>query len=212
MTALPLTKGLDPADYAALGPELLVVDRVGIPGQHPARRWEYALALQAWTRWQAERAALLRGRWYTLDVGGAGSRFPQMLPAGVACEVVDPSLNCGIESALIAPGTQDAVFCISTLEHVPSPQPFVRAIHRALAPGGLLVLTFDYTDTEGPDTFHFHWMRQRIYTPSSRDKLYRKCREMGFTLFGGSDWAPHGNTVYDYTFHSLTLVKGDPRP
>lgn len=211
--SLPLTKSLDPADYDRLGPELAVVDRVGLPGQHEARRWEYALALHAWRQWTAQQAAvLLRSQWYTLDVGGAGSRFAQMLPPGVFCEVIDPTLNVGIESALIAAGTQDAVFSISTLEHVDAPVAFLRAIHRALAPGGLCVLTFDFTDCEGPDEFHFHWMRRRIYTPASREKLYRECRALGFRLYGGHDWRPHGNQVYDYTFSSLTFVKEAPTP
>lgn len=213
MDPLPLTKSCDPADFDRLVPELTVVDArfTAAATQHPMRRWEYALALHAWNRWPRPSPGPHAGTaWYALDVGGAGSPFSLMLPPTVRCEVVDPALNCGIESALIAPGTQDAVFCISTLEHVEVPLPVLRAIHRALAPGGLCVLTVDFTDTEGPDEFHFHWMRKRIYTPTSRAKLYRKCRELGFRLFGGHDWSPHGNFVFDYTFASLVLIKGEP--
>src|SRR5207253_10530278 len=76
---IAFTKTLDPEqDYPALAPELFVVDRIGIEGQHEHRRFEYALALRTLT---VHRTPL--SYYHVLDVGGAGSTFVRMVPVGL---------------------------------------------------------------------------------------------------------------------------------
>ena len=105
---------------------------------------------------------------------------------------------------------------ISVIEHIPDtakpghPTPltwFLDAAHRLLRPGGLLVLTTDYWDAIGPDTAHFHWMRDRIYNPESLQALERRCRRIGFVPYGGTDRTWHGPQLYDYAMASLVLTK-----
>lgn len=213
--ALPLTKACDPAvDFPRLEGVLGRVDQHegAASTQHPMRRWEYGLALYAWATWQRARTPLAAPDppYQVLDVGGGGSPFHWMLEQPhTVVEVIDPVINCGIESALIAPNSQDAVFCLSTLEHVEQPTTVLKAMVRALRPHGLLFLTFDYTDAEGPDEYQFAWMRRRIYTPATWQKLYKLGRELGLQRFGGCDWAPRGAQVFDYNFASLCMTKRD---
>jgi len=209
---IPLTKTCDPEDLLGLlAPQALLVDQVPLGGQHPMRRWEYALALEALTEHWA--TAMWNGQiqpaYGLLDVGGAGSPFSQIVDQipGLACEVIDPKLNMDIEA--FAPMSEaDAVVAISTIEHVRHPTPFLRAIHRALRPGGLLFLTMDCWNCEGPDTAHFHWMRERIYNKASwQDLAKHATMHLGFRRFGTADYTYHGDFVYDYSFCSLALVK-----
>jgi SAM-dependent methyltransferase len=210
---LALSKSLHPSDYALLDTELAFVDHLGVAGQATDhRRWEYAMALYVWTAWEGARED--RGCFgYTpvaIDVGGAGSPFAEVFRRwrpGVAIEVVDPSVNCAIEDW---PEDEplDAVFCVSTLEHIPEPKPFLRACVTRLRPGGLLFLTVDYWDCEGPDTAHFHWMRKRIYNRTSLEDVRSFLKTLRVQRFGGVDTRYHGNHVYGtYTFASLALRK-----
>lgn len=209
MMSLPLTKTLDPADYRLLGDEFARVMETGTAGQNDHRRWEYSMALRAiHLHRRAPRDPL--GRYALLDVGGAGSPFAaicQALPGEVRCTIIDPHVNVGIEEHQ-QPHAVDAVVSISVIEHVARPERFLRAIHRALAPGGLLFLTMDCWDQAGPDKAHFHWMRQRIYNRDSWQALYTDCVRLGFHRFGGADWDYHGSHLYgEYSFCSLCLVK-----
>lgn len=210
---LPLTKCLDPADYAYLLPELADVERVWPAGtdngQHEHRRWEYAMALHAYFTWQKGYAGE-RDTGVYLDVGGAGSPFADIL-GNVATRprLVDPRVNQKLEDTTdILPYSVDAIFCISTIEHVAAPRSLVRAAHRLLAPNGLLFLTADCWNASGQDTAHFHWMRERIYNPDTWLDLAKDAGIMGFRRFGGSDWAYKGDFVYNYSFISLALTKG----
>lgn len=228
ISALPLSKTCNPADLAILPVEMerrraprtppLAVEAAHFPpevlaGQHPMRQWEYALALHAVRCWlaepgepQGETAVSL------LDVGGAGSPFTQQLKAAypdtLAAAIIDPAVNGRIEDSPFADGAIDVVTCLSVLEHVPRPKPFLRACARHLRPGGLLVLTVDYWDCEGADTAHFHWMRERIYNRTSLTDVMTYAREaLGLRRYGGADWTYHGNHVHDYSFASLVLRK-----
>jgi SAM-dependent methyltransferase len=202
---IPLTKTLNPEkDYTTLAEECALVDAVGVEGQHTHRRFEYALALHALAAHRPADAA-----YHVLDVGGAGSPFSQIVDQlpWVACEVIDPKVNADIEGWPTATPV-DAVISISTIEHVRHPTPFLRAIHRALKPGGLLFLTMDCWNCEGPDTAHFHWMRERIYNKASWQDLAKHATlHLGFKRFGTADYTYHGNFVWDYSFCSLALVK-----
>jgi hypothetical protein len=226
----PLSKTLDPADFGELEGELKVIDAYdAAKGQHPMRRWEYAMAHRAVTEWRAWRAPTrfdppeedlpLIG-----DVGGAGSRFPFTLRTCSSCvwiidaavtppmdppdERLQPAKFTVEEFAAYASHNQfDVLTAISVLEHVQEISPFLRACHMLLKPGGLLFLTMDYWDKADPDTAHFHWMRERIYNPDSLRQLKIRLREIGFRSFGRSDGDYHGDTVYDYSFCSLAMVR-----
>lgn len=208
---LPLSKVMDlPADYEALAPELELVHRVGVEGQADQRRWEYAMALRAiqTKREISPSTAVCR----ILDVGGAGSPFALItaqLPGRTQCEIVDPRVNTPLE-AYVGEGPVEAICCISVLEHltIGATPPFLQHVYDHLRPYGLAFFTFDYKVVEGPDTYHFRWMRERIFTPSTRASLLEVCRAIGFRPFGG--YSVEGvaqDQVYDYNFASLALMK-----
>ena len=206
---LPLSKTLHPTDLLLLSEELAAVDAVGVAGQHAHRRWEYAMALYTLAAWKGSEAE--DQPHHVLDVGGAGSPFltiAQGVYPAACIEVVDPAVNHPIEASPIRDGSYDVVTCISTLEHVPLWNDFLRACVRHLRPGGLFFLTVDYWDCEGPDTAHFHWMRERIYNRSSLEDVRGFLKTLGVYRFGGVDTKYHGDQVYgSYTFASLALRK-----
>lgn len=212
---LPLSKTCNPADFGLLRDELAAVDAVGIAGQHPMRRWEYAMALYTMSAWAAAQIPVPRfHQELLLDVGGGGSPFTQILTHAYDEQflpaIIDPTLNHGIEASPLGDACAAIVTCISVLEHVEHPTSFLRACARHLRPGGLLFLTVDYWDCEGPDTAHFHWMRQRIYNRPALTDVLTLVRGFGLRRFGGTDWTYHGNQVFDYSFCSLALRKDGP--
>jgi len=212
---LPLSKTLDPVDSAQLGPELQAVDaRFHDEGeQHPLRRWEYALALHAVRAWSVDRQAHV-----CYDVGGAGSPWAGILgdEVGTNVRIIDPVYKpapCALEQAVQRhPPLADLVTCLSVLEHVEDLDRFLYHLACLVAPGGLLVITVDFTHDQGDlipqDVYHFHWMRQRIFNPYSlASTVAYPLLSRDFLHFGALDYADHGPQVYDYTFASLVLQK-----
>ncbi len=219
----PLTKTLDPADYLQLAEELAQIAQVGVAGQASDHRaWEYAMALRAIRRWLPDyQPAAPDPRDHPhpaltlVDVGGAGSPLCRIITQAyptILGEVRDPSLNTTVEFHVeqhpTAQASADLVTVISVLEHVKGWRPFLRACAALLAPGGLLVLTTDYWDAQGPDTAHFHWMRERIYNRETITDVQQLCREIGLDRFGLADWVYRGNHCYgEYSFLAMALVK-----
>lgn len=218
MTArLSLSKTLDLADLDQLVEELVIVDRhfnKEITKQHPLRRWEYAMALRALQTWRA----LGHVARVIYDVGGAGSPFTAMVQAVSGplslLRIVDPELPIVEGPATLAqelqrhPPLGSAVFCLSVLEHVEDLEEFCRHLGCLVAPSGLLFLTMDYCDGVGDppiDTYHFRWMRRRIFNEASLQRVRETFQ--GFTLLGDRDASYSGPLIYDYTFCSLALVK-----
>lgn len=209
--AIPLSKTLAPVDFDALVDELSIVDasfNYGRP-QHEMRRWEYAMALAAYQRWGEEAAD---GDPYCYDVGGAGSPFHYMIPSRI--QVIDPDAPIGMNLEAYVdehPRLASCVFCLSVLEHVDDLDRFLYHLSCLVAPGGLLFLTMDYCDqakADPPiDTYHFHWMRKRIFGLYSLTLVAERFLDWEFSLLGGEDRLYHGPQVYDYTFASLALVK-----
>lgn len=230
--SLPLSKICHIAgDAAALAQAYAVIDAspTVLEGQNPIRRWEYAMALRAilaWrliSPWPVESDPLRIG-----DVGGADSNFWQVLQvlargAG-SVVIIDPRLEGvppvglgyvpgtleQLAAVTATPGARfDILTCLSVIEHLPAGgiQGFLEAAYALLRPGGLFVLTTDFWGTEGPDTAHFHWMRERIYTPDTIRALVQLATSLGFQLLEPPDWTYHGNQVYDYSIASLVLVK-----
>lgn len=220
---LPLSKPADlTGDAAALAPFTAQVDAhpAALEGQHPIRRWEYAMALYAIQEWQrgVGKAGPL-----IADVGGAGSQFWQLLTAVTRERIVsiDPANVPTSAEAYTHPyvgtveeyavdnyhGQFDVLSCISVIEHVVDLRPFFRACHMLLKPGGLLFLTTDYWDADGPDVAHFHWMRHRIYNAERIRRLVCTLRELGFASLGKANWNYPGNQLYDYSVASLAVTR-----
>ncbi len=211
MTLLPLTKSFaGQVDLDALREPINWLRDGVLVDQHPARAWEYGMAVDALAKWNAE--ADVRYPALILDVGGTGSRFGRMLEdrmgPGWDVELVDPKETGRLEDRQdgAAPPAQ-VILAISTIEHVPDQEAFLLAIAANLVPGGLAFLTMDGKGDEGPDVQHFHWMRERIYTPGLWIMLAASAAAKGLILWGGVDWAYHSDQLYDYSFFSLCLRK-----
>jgi SAM-dependent methyltransferase len=138
---------------------------------HPYRLWEYASLFKA-------LGEELRARRF-LDVGGAASPLPFLLAEhgaqGLALELQPllvalsnhVSARRGLDlraelSGAVAevghPEAFDFATCVSVLEHVPAaerPQ-LLQSVARALKPGGLLYLTFDYGSYVAPSAYPQH--------------------------------------------------------
>lgn len=203
--SLALSKTYDPADLAELVPELKTVDLyfTSAREQHPARRWEYAMALRALKTYVKTHTVYV-----AYDVGGAGSPFSSM--CGV--QVIDPEEGADLATTVKNnPRLADAVFCISVIEHVHDLDQFLYHLGCLVAPGGLLFLTCDFWDQPGADTAHFHWMRKRIFTQEALlNIMYGKERLHTFDVLGGlADYRYHApiQEGWGYTFASLALVK-----
>lgn len=240
MPDLPLSKYLDPADFDQLGEELVIVDRwfTSAREQHPMRRWEYAMALRArrdWLQWDYEQHGHAnRAHGHLIkDVGGAGSPFAAIVSedAGQPVGVIDPDQDPGLSLAQYLRWRGQLaheVYCLSVLEHVEDLDQFLYHLSCLTAPGGLLFLTFDtcgphatYSAGEVLDTYHFNWMRRRIFSQANYESLagiptwasdqWPNLTRYGFSLLGdgqfptGADYP--GPQVYDYTFASLALQK-----
>lgn len=205
-----LSKAMESVDLVDLTEELAIVDRVGTDGQtHQARRWEYAMALSAQAHWYDQSEARPQGP--IIDVGGAGSLFWRMINSEV-CRIVDPSETVSLAEHLrLGAGLASEVYCLSVIEHVDDLDQFLYHLRCLVAPGGLLFLTFDYMDTPGVlgwpvDTYHFHWMRKRIFNEWARGWLHRTFQRKEFETLGAIG-GPGIPQVYDYSIASLALVK-----
>lgn len=199
-------------------------------GQTDLRWWEYAMAqaaITAWYRSHADEAGDVPANLTILDVGGAGSRFPYVLQTYTSnlVGVCDPGLlgtapvgfvwlpsTLEEVAAVAVSNSFDILTCISVIEHLPHMRPFLRAAVSLLKPGGLLFLTTDAWDCDGPDQAHFHWMRERIFNKGTIKRLIEDLRELGMESFGKSDWVYPGDQVYgSYTFASLAMTKKESK-
>lgn len=219
---LPLSKTLDPVDFDQLTEELTVVDEyfASAAPQHPMRRWEYAMALRASQTWWDREASRTADDDQIADVGGAGSPFRSMIESvddRTRCTVIDPALDPSEPIALADYLYSERrlfpqVVCLSVLEHVDDLDRFCYHLGCLVAPGGLLFLTMDACDADGsdgppPDTYHFHWMRKRIFDDWAYEDLHETFVRQSFSFLGDVDTVWHGAHVYDYSFRSLCLVK-----
>lgn len=235
---LPYTKLADlPGDQEQLQPYYDQIDALPevLAGQHAIRRWEYGMALRTIGSWRIQDTCSRRP-WVLgspldpiqiCDIGGAGSNFWQVLRTLTPEDIllIDPAVQVSIDPpagrrihqgtvedfAATAPHDSfDVITCISVIEHLPDKQlrTFFRAVRMLLKPGGLLFLTTDCWDKDGPDVAHYHWMRARIWNPEElQEKLMDKLRELGYKSFGQADWAYHGHQLYDYSVASIAVTR-----
>ena len=211
MNTPTLTKFLDPADYASLDEDLRIVDHFPIGHeQHPHRRWEYAMCLRAIREWLPTFPDNLVPK--VADVGGTGSSLRDVLDSiSIPVRIIDPRENETLRKYReLCPSVRfPIVVCISTIEHVPFAEyrAFVDDLVGLISTRGLLFLTADAWSKQGPDSAHFHWMRERIYDRRTWRSLAEWFYSLGFRCFGGVDWEYHGDHVYDYSFCCMSLVK-----
>lgn len=197
---------------------------------HEHRIWEYNTGLLASIQVPHLRRAL--------EVGGSNSLFlPSLIELNLAirrgsilydsleapewavasnlvyqerqAKAIDPEVRLSqMTNVPEAKGQYDFIACISTIEHIEDPL-FLDRIAPLLAPRGVLFLTSDAAEKE-PDTYHFHWMRTRIYTPE-RWRALETYLSMKHHLapIGGRDLTWKGPHVYDYNFVSMALGRLD---
>ena len=205
-----------------------------LEGQHEARAWEYGMALEAILQWgNAEHPRAHSGPLEILDAGSASSNLWQALIAFTSEDIirVDPNFSAGAEKygqqvqhgcalheyrKIRGEGASvDVLLAISVIEHIPDHQllPFFQAAYDLLRPGGLFFLTTDYWNDphgDGKDRAHFHWMRERIYTPAALIAQGVQLSKIGFVTFGDTahiqPWP--GPQLYDYAMASVACTKG----
>lgn len=204
---LPLTKCMDGADLSRLVEELAIVDSLftSESPQHPARKWEYSMALRA----GGDQGSCIYPR-LALDVGGAGSPLVHMLTrGGYSAHVVDPKVNRDLAAAVAAGVQADFVTCVSVIEHVPDLMQFIWELGRVVRDGGRLFLTCDVGDQPdgAADDRHFNWMRERLFNMKTWQMVAEEFSKNGFSLYGEHEWEWRGAQVYDYSFASLSLEK-----
>lgn len=219
------SKSLDPTDYENFTEHQHINNMLGVLGstqtrfEHPHRRWEYGMALNALRK---------NGAKDILDVGGGASVFA---PAAAWHDIemnvlqVDPgdfgswvNSQRRILQASNAPGQidyiqedfltykskqkYDAVTCLSVIEHVPDDRKFFKKLLTFVKKGGLLFLTTDF-HMSGEAQLDGHL---RTYGPAELEKLVEEAE--GFEVYGGKPaWVDHGSHVNTYNFASLCLKK-----
>jgi SAM-dependent methyltransferase len=131
--------------------------------------------LARWLREQARRAHDDLGKYRLLDVGcGKKPYEPIFAPHVTAYVGVDPvenpraELRGSVEALPVEDSSFDVVLCNQVLEHAEDPALAVRELHRALAPGGRLLLT-----THGTYVFHPSPVDYWRWTHQGLEKILR---------------------------------------
>lgn len=195
--------------------------------EHELRRWEYGLALHVIRK---------NGGTDVLDVGGGGSIFApaaEWPDVGLRVTQVDPGdcaswvgdqrarlmnysdnvrLNYIQEDFMNYSGgveSYDAVTCLSVIEHVAKPAPFIKKLASYVRPGGLLVITTDFHPSGKPKVDG----HLRTYNKRSMGIMIAALKKLGFEFFGSKpDWTYNGDNVNDvYSFAALVMSKGQKK-
>jgi SAM-dependent methyltransferase len=112
-------------------------------------------------------------------------------------------------------GEWDFITCISVLEHGVDPDKFLREASRLLAPGGRVLVTFDYWENfraeDHPDMkiFDLPW---NIFNREQVARMIESAADHGLTPLDGSEIPPCRDRVVhyaerDYTFMAVALRK-----
>ena len=216
------SKAFTPSDYDTFDDHEYIIEvlqklqsnSVPYGWEHPDRKWEYGLTINALKN---------NGAVSILEIGGAASVFaPAAVMSGMDVTQVDLSdtewavtkqneflgkqihinytdfFNCNIA------GEFDAVVCLSVIEHVSDDKVFFDKLLDYIKVGGLLILTTDFH----PDGKPFSTAHHRTYNQESMQVLIDSAKSRGFEPFGLVDYTYHGGVIYDtYTFASLVLKR-----
>lgn len=186
--ARPLTRAANLCDFDGLCPSVAV--------------WQQQHARDAYQRWrQGAFAPRLHKplRIAAINWGAAGFTAPG---SPLVCDYYDAAQGFALLDEAHA-----AIYALSVLDRVPAPMTILRACHRSLVPGGLLVATIALWDATGPDEAIGHELRQRIYDRASWRKLLHDVRQIGLSPYGGVDLRYPGDTLGDHTLAAITLTK-----
>lgn len=120
------------------------------------------------------------------SVGPKGRVFAVEISAPFAAYMAERSAREGLDNVTVVvgrsddptlpPASVDLVLTVNTVHHFEAPAAMLRAIHRALRPGGELVIV-DF-DPEAPEAT----ARQRAMVPGGRDAQRRLVEAHGFRL------------------------------
>lgn len=210
-------KSLHPDDYTPLSPYVAMFDsfakRMPCSVEHFHRRWESTIALAAFAEDREPGTTPT-----LLEVGSGGSLFAPLAAAiGYQVTVCDPSGRVTLahqQAARIRKpievvqhdfmtanlGTFDYVACLSVIEHVEDDAPFWWKLLRTARRG--VALTTDFS----PDGRRFSADHLRTYTPEMLEKM---CSATGWEPLGAPQYDDNGPQVFDYSFASVALVRGD---
>ena len=225
--AMKVVQGILLETQAKLKEHLIAPD---LPSEH--RMWEYGMGLLSTLSVNTLRRVL--------EVGGSNSLFLPTLasfnkrtrkgtvlydaletkewatPENVSwqkrqMEVIDPEVRFLQWDLPSQPDAEfDFVACISVIEHEVEEENLIRSLAHFVAPGGVLYLTSDFGE-KAPDTYHFSWMRERIYTPASWKRLVEKFAFLSLFPVEGElppDYEWKGAHVYgSYNFACMTLQR-----
>lgn len=133
------------------------------------------------------------------------------VPLEIALVDVHPFPSAAAFLRYLAPIEVASIVALMVVDRVEAPLVFLKHVAHQLRPGGLLVLTFAYWDSEGEDVAIGHELRLRIYNRISWRKLAIEAERFDLHLFGGCDWTYHGHVLGDHTLATLVLTKGSAR-
>ncbi len=182
--------------------------------EHPHRKWEYGIVLNALRKNQAKDV---------LDVGGGGSVFaPAAAWLGMQVTTVDPgevgswidAQSKTLQKELIfeqlpfeefkSKNKFDAVTCISTIEHMPNYLEMIVKMASYVRKGGLLALTFDFHPS-GEQRVSGHL---KTFNLADVEEFMSILKDKGFTIFeDGFDYIYTTDNVNNYTFASLIMKR-----
>jgi SAM-dependent methyltransferase len=168
---------LDDAARDAYAPVIARM-RASVP-QMMTRKIERANIQQAFGLDTAARLLALRPGSRILAVGSfEDTAVATLVQAGLRIEEVDPNVNGQdleqfYRSARAQAGQYDLILSVSVLEHVADDFGFVRMLGELLAPGGVAVLTVDYSDAYDA-TQRKPAADQRLYTADRLEELLRQ--------------------------------------
>jgi 2-polyprenyl-3-methyl-5-hydroxy-6-metoxy-1,4-benzoquinol methylase len=190
---IPFSKTMRMPDFQELEPELALVDKVlwmlngGDKAQHPMRRWEYAMAVKAYTHWTGNKYGYMSEKKSIISDHGCctGMLAPLMFYLGNDVRMYEV-WSWGNQEALalqqmemvkahaVGGGSYqmihrplghmieedkgvDVAFCISTMEHIPPYELAFRQMCQTVNPGGMLFMTTDSAEDE-----HDHYIANNV--------------------------------------------------
>lgn len=208
--------------------------------QHMHRMWEYSLVLRVLRTWLKDYKDKNNIPLVAADIGGGiGFTTPLLLVNKFAVAMYEPWLN-GNESAKFWEQVNnyrdktipshavieinygllslrdrdrnhyDAVFCISTLEHIRNYQSAWEDLLSMVKPGGLVFITTDYGEHELDNYAHSGLRAGRMFTANQYSKLIGIAKANNFEVLGDEyiyDWKEEYRMVNDYGFASLAVVR-----